>query len=1586
MRSLGALSDFFLFIKEKFMKSRQAPAANVVRRARPATSSQKIVEVVESPLDSVPESIIPSIRESGDEERDRIDIMGDISPATLPGVTVSKKNSSISSRPKKSLFALKREQKKLEASSSLPLPSSSIQDSRDGAHDGILSDLVERDVISFDDHPIASQQFAMHEHGFPETEKIDLGLPKHDSDEEEGEERILASKSTETAPESKVFYSSARDRLESQHTIDVHEDDVNDEGYAVKQTQNRYTAAQPKADMTSLMQEISKENDDSIGKMAPHEVERLQQELASHLNPKFIQMLRERGRQKNISSALSQSIVEPTNSSPSEHITRDAKPENAETNSKIENRVVTSTGVYSIPEYSKKSNLSAKKSNFLAEMERKKREWMLPIKPTSSGLPRDSTSTSSNALYSSDLEAPEETPYMNAEQYRFDFEGKLLSFASREGHVEVEKFGKSQDLNMLLHHGDQPTLPGYTMDEFFHLARSAHPSQRISAIRGLGNIIYKAKACYYSLPMLRLPSIGAFVEFPNNLFLSHLMSTLGIGIALRIALDDASNTQILESLYALHALLCAEADENISAMASIAPGAIYSYPMKPRDDENISLMDRDWDDKSDVERCESDLIFALLQTGLLARFRYLLESKSNAITDTLILQIMIRCARHSLEACEHFKECPGLFSCFKKILTSATSSDPKTASFSRTNLALLIKLIKIVCQGSREACRSIIVETGLFSSSCLQLLYMVRLDSLNEEDENNVRCCIEILGLMETCLRYGMLKSETLNIFEILLGFVSNAKYENESSLHGKLSIQSAAWRVLTAIVPLARDIPEGEKIPSFLVLWSQVSPIVPLALSSLRSFDNSSFTKSISSDLDSLLASILEFLASYFGQLSSHPPRNYDDVISEVKLISQNNLAPFLIQCEYFSQLVNQLSRSESWEKTKTSPSFFNVEPEAMYALSLRSHPTWSWKALRSTHALSSGGGNPQITSEQNLYRFFDANVKGSTLLHRSSVLLSALRVVSSVNKIDTWLSASLTASEISGPISSMLERYSEWAMQCSGSRGSVYGCRVLHLMAFHSISLLYRTSVTAQESGLICLSHLMPGDELLALRLIQRTTLYYTQEDANDLSIDQSLSKRLDISKGTFAYLVAIITDGLGGDNPRSHRINYLKEDSFGEDHPMDRSSLQMDVEASFQPLGKNWVYNAFTHYSKHRMIEENELAMKRQKSKNDAIKRGVEAHWKEKEKGKIEKFEPQKIEKFDDPKEEEIEIEVDENMELFGDYENAESKRLLDAGRLLICDSLQFALNVERSNTVFAKNLKRSTKLNALMQIFTLGPKFFMSSSQASESTRKQIKGSEETDSENMNSSTIDDGEEAVSKISKNLKTLISIFVDKDWEPARLDTSIVLNTAIIEKVADIWANESFGDATIGLAISLWLSSGSELEGSSSKILESGQSHELRSIDSVLWPHFSTLWHLLPLPPKKLEILFLERKFFRPLVTEYLLLAMTSPHTQRMRNEWNFWYRFILFQLSQFFVSNSENNQNKWIRLNALQSLISDLSHLELKEQRDIFKDLFELTPEQIASPRKIEDNERIRNIELVQQDEDIEYFAKHIRHIFE
>ncbi len=70
-------------------------------------------------------------------------------------------------------------------------------------------------------------------------------------------------------------------------------------------------------------------------------------------------------------------------------------------------------------------------------------------------------------------------PEADSGSKRYDFDGNEITSAAD---YKPE----------LHHHGDEPGRPGYTIEEIFHLAQSAFPSQKAIAIRTIGSIAQKA--------------------------------------------------------------------------------------------------------------------------------------------------------------------------------------------------------------------------------------------------------------------------------------------------------------------------------------------------------------------------------------------------------------------------------------------------------------------------------------------------------------------------------------------------------------------------------------------------------------------------------------------------------------------------------------------------------------------------------------------------------------------------------------------------------------------------------------------------------------------------------------------------------------------------------------------------------------------------------------------------------------------------------------------------------------------------------------------------------------------------------------
>ena len=81
------------------------------------------------------------------------------------------------------------------------------------------------------------------------------------------------------------------------------------------------------------------------------------------------------------------------------------------------------------------------------------------------------------------------------DKWRFDFNGRLL-----DGDIDEATERRSE----LYHHGKEPELPGYTIEELLHLSRSSFPQQRTIAMNTLSSIISNARRRNLSIPSMEL--------------------------------------------------------------------------------------------------------------------------------------------------------------------------------------------------------------------------------------------------------------------------------------------------------------------------------------------------------------------------------------------------------------------------------------------------------------------------------------------------------------------------------------------------------------------------------------------------------------------------------------------------------------------------------------------------------------------------------------------------------------------------------------------------------------------------------------------------------------------------------------------------------------------------------------------------------------------------------------------------------------------------------------------------------------------------------------------------------------------------
>ena len=234
---------------------------------------------------------------------------------------------------------------------------------------------------------------------------------------------------------------------------------------------------------------------------------------------------------------------------------------------------------------------------------------------------------------------------------RFDFEGNLIT--PKEGlEVPVTK--------ALHHHGNEPDLAGYTLDELFHLARSKFNQQRVLALQTLSNIVSKCHLGYYSdkIKSGKLKNVGGEEtelidedddeesENDKHNLLNQLIQG-GILFLARCSLDDQTESIINVSLILIKNILQPFEQESMLdysydlykgfEMVCLHPfskifideNMTSSYKndqSKFNLDKNLNVNERkELSELKDDEYVQQDLIGGLFRMNINERFFYLLD-------------------------------------------------------------------------------------------------------------------------------------------------------------------------------------------------------------------------------------------------------------------------------------------------------------------------------------------------------------------------------------------------------------------------------------------------------------------------------------------------------------------------------------------------------------------------------------------------------------------------------------------------------------------------------------------------------------------------------------------------------------------------------------------------------------------------------------------------------------------------------------------------------------------------------------------------------------------------------------------------
>ncbi|KAI1895656.1 hypothetical protein AGOR_G00108470 [Albula goreensis] len=363
-----------------------------------------------------------------------------------------------------------------------------------------------------------------------------------------------------------------------------------------------------------------------------------------------------------------------------------------------------------------------------------------------------------------DLPPPRRKGTKRAMQARFHFTGALIP--------------PTEDLPTHLglhHHGEEPELAGYSLQELFHLSRSQVIQQRSLALTTLARILTKARS-------------GEFTSCLKGSVVSSLLDA-GLLFLLRFSLDDSVEGVMAAAAHALRALLVSSDDEEALDRTFSWFLGMEAFPLLPRagedEDEDDEALDESMkvtpkekeERKTDHDVAREDVVKGLLRMKLLPRLRYILEvvrPPARVVLD--ILEVLIRITRHSSSAATQVLDCPRLLNTVMSEFlpcswVSSTSSTPE--SLHGLPVAMAMKLLRVLATSGREACARLLHSMGA-RERLSRLLALEPQDMLLEPGEA-VRIGIEALRLWAVAASYGQACDLYRELYPLLVKVLQSA-------------------------------------------------------------------------------------------------------------------------------------------------------------------------------------------------------------------------------------------------------------------------------------------------------------------------------------------------------------------------------------------------------------------------------------------------------------------------------------------------------------------------------------------------------------------------------------------------------------------------------------------------------------------------------------------------------------------------------------------------------------------------------------------------------------------------------------------
>ncbi|XP_043119480.1 RNA polymerase II-associated protein 1 isoform X2 [Puntigrus tetrazona] len=520
----------------------------------------------------------------------------------------------------------------------------------------------------------------------------------------------------------------------------------------------------------------------------------------------------------------------------------------------------------------------------------------LPIRPQKEWLHMDKVEPE-KLEWTRDLHAPRKQSTKKAMQARFDFSGTLIP--------------PTEDLPTHLglhHHGEEPELAGYSLQELFLLSRSQLNQQRNLAVSTLANVLAKARA-------------GEYISSLKGSVLSSLLDA-GVLFLLRFSLDDNVEGVMSAAVHALRALLVSSDDEECLDNAFSWLLGMATFPLLPTTQEDEEEDDEGLDEtmketakekeekKTDHDVARQDVVKGFLKMQGLSRLRYILEvvrPSPRVVLD--ILEVLIRIARHSTAAATQILNCPRLMNTvISEFLpcswAPATSQAP--SSLYGLPVALAMKLLRVLASAGRHACARILNSLG--GKEVLSRFVAVEPSEMLMEAGEALRCSTEALRLFAVAASYGQACNLYTDLYPVLVRKLQAGNRpcaSSEAVLLLELDRIRALLVLLTQVTQTAgcheelqRDLVSAQGTecpPPPLVVWSHVMGLQPTVISSLKGCVRALDGPAQMSSALILLPSHLLYVEAYYSQLCVQSSFQPVQCLQELESLTSDVLLPLI-------------------------------------------------------------------------------------------------------------------------------------------------------------------------------------------------------------------------------------------------------------------------------------------------------------------------------------------------------------------------------------------------------------------------------------------------------------------------------------------------------------------------------------------------------------------------------------------------------------------------------------------------------------------------------------------------------------------